>query len=348
MQPNRVPQILGVCAVAAFAACTGLTRAPDDDLMQQARALFKPLPADFGDAQHPLSPERVALGKMLFFDPRVSLDGTTNCAKCHQPFLYGADGLSKAIGVKDRTGRRNAPTVLNTALQLSQHWNGDRADVEDQAMKALLGPASFGNPDYPAAMAKLAAIPGYRPSFEKVFPSEKEPVTPENWAKAIGAYVRTLASPSPFDSYLKGEAGALSAREQSGLRKFIANGCAGCHNGVGVGGAMYAKFGVFEDYSKATGSKTLDPGRIEVTKDPGDQHVFKVPPLRNVAKTPPYFHDGSVESLPEAVRIMARIQLGKTLSDGDVGDIVAFLGSLTGTLPRDFVTMPELPAAPFR
>lgn len=348
MQPNRVPQILGVCAVAAFAACTGLTRAPDDDLMQQARALFKPLPADFGDAQHPLSPERVALGKMLFFDPRVSLDGTTNCAKCHQPFLHGADGLSKAIGVKDRTGRRNAPTVLNTALQLSQHWNGDRADVEDQAMKALLGPASFGNPDYPVAMAKLAAIPGYRPSFEKVFPSEKEPLTPENWAKAIGAYVRTLVSPGRFDEYLSGDARALTPREREGLRKFIGTGCAACHGGAGLGGGMYQKFGVFEEYWKSTGSKALDRGRIEVTNDPADLYVFKVPPLRNVAKTPPYFHDGSVESLPEAVRIMARIQLGKTLPDGDVSDIVAFLESLTGSLPKDFVTLPELPSAPFR
>lgn len=348
MQRHRMPEILGACALAALTACAALNRTADDDLMRQARALFKPLPADFGDAQHPLAPERVALGRMLFFDTRISLDGTTSCAKCHQPFLYGTDGLSKAIGVKDRTGRRNAPTVLNTALQVSQHWNGDRADVEDQAMKALLGPASYGNPEYAAAMAKIGAIPGYRATFEKVFAGEKNPVTPENWARAIGAYVRTLASPGHFDEYLGGDARALTAREQDGLRKFIVAGCAACHSGVGLGGAMYQKFGVFEEYPKATGSKTLDRGRIEVTNDPADLYIFKVPPLRNVAKTPPYFHDGSVESLPEAVRIMARIQLGKTLPDGDVDDIVAFLGSLTGTLPRDFITLPELPAAPFR
>jgi cytochrome c peroxidase len=343
-----MPEILGACAIAALAACAGLNRTPDDDLMRQARALFNPLPADFADAQHPLAPERVALGKMLFFDPRISLDGTTSCAKCHQPFLHGTDGLSKAIGVKDRTGRRNAPTVLNAAFQVSQHWNGDRADVEDQAMKALRGPASYGNPEYAAAMAKIGAIPGYRSTFEKVFTGEKDPVTPENWARAIGAYVRTLVSPSRFDEYLGGDARALDSREREGLRKFIGVGCAACHGGVGLGGAMYQKFGVFEEYSKATGSKAIDRGRIEVTNDPADLYVFKVPPLRNVAKTPPYFHDGSVESLPETVRIMARIQLGKTLSDGDVGDIVAFLGSLTGTLPGNFVTLPELPAAPFR
>jgi cytochrome c peroxidase len=345
---RQLPGTLIACGFVALAACAGLAPSDSDtDLLQQARAIFKPLPAHFGDAEHPVTPERVVLGRMLFFDTRISLDGTSGCARCHQPFLYGTDGLAKVIGVKDRMGRRNAPTVLNAALQISQHWNGDRASPEDQAMKSLLGPPSFGNPDYAAAMARINAIPGYRASFEKVFPGEKEPVTPENWAKAIGAYVRTLVTPDPFDAFLNGDANALSPRQQTGLRKFITTGCAGCHGGVGLGGGTYQKFGIFEEYWKATGSKTLDRGYIEVTNDPAHLYFFKVPPLRNVAMTPPYFHDGSVASLSEAVKIMARLQLGKTPSDEDVGDIVAFLNSLTGKLPKDFVTVPILPAAAF-
>jgi len=196
-------------------------------------------------------------------------------------------------------------------------------------------------------MAKLRAIPGYREPFAKAFPDQAEPITAQNWGTAIGAYERTLVTPSPFDAWLAGDDHVLSPAAQAGLKAFIETGCAGCHNGVGVGGAMYQKFGVQEDYWKATGSREIDKGREDVTKVPTDTYVFKVPSLRNVAMTPPYFHDGSVVRLAEAVRVMARVQLGKTLPDGTVQDIVAFLESLTGPLPADFATEPVLPAAAF-
>ncbi len=214
-------------------------------------------------------------------------------------------------------------------------------------MQALIGPPSFGDPDYASAMAKLKAIPGYAERFATAFPNEKDPLTPENWGKAIGAYERTLVTPSPFDAYLTGDAQALSPAQEAGLREFVQTGCAACHNGVGIGGGMFQKFGLVEDYWKATGSPEPDKGRFDVTHNPADMYVFKVPSLRNVARTPPYFHDGSVATLPEAVRVMARVQLGKTLADDQVGRIVTFLESLTGKLPPEFAEPPELPAAAF-
>jgi cytochrome c peroxidase len=211
----------------------------------------------------------------------------------------------------------------------------------------LIGSFSFINPDYASAMARLKAIPGYADLFRKEFPGDPDPVTPDNWAKAIGAFERTLVTPSRFDAFLAGDARALSPEERAGLRKFIDTGCIACHNGADVGGGIFQKFGVVEDYWTATGSQQPDKGRFDVTHDPRDTYVFKVPSLRNVAMTPPYFHDGSVRSLPEAVRIMAKVQLGRALSDQDTADIVAFLGSLTGKLPQRFVDAPILPASGF-
>lgn len=317
----------------------------DEALLKQAQEVFKPLPKDMGTAEFPITPDRVKLGRLLFFDPRISLDGTVSCSKCHQPSLYGTDALAKPIGVKDRENPRNAPTVLNAALQLAAHWRGDRLNVEDQATKALIGPPSFGEPDFQAAMVKIKAIPSYPEMFRKAFPGSQDPITPENWGKAIGAYERTLVTPSPFDAYLAGNNRALSAAAREGLRKFIDIGCTGCHSGVDVGGGTYQKFGVAEDYWRETHSQTIDKGRFEVTNNPADMYLFKVPSLRNVAMTPPYFHDGSVATLPEAVQVMAKVQLGKNLSKQDVDAIVTFLGSLTGSLPRDFEAVPVLPAA---
>ena len=192
----------------------------------------------------------------------------------------------------------------------------------------------------------MARIAGYASLFKAAFPDEPHPMTLRNIAKAVGAYERTLVTPSPFDAYLAGNREALPPAARTGLEKFINTGCVACHNGVGVGvgGGMYQKFGVVEDYWKATGSNPIDKGRIDVTKDPADLYVFRVASLRNVAMTPPYFHDGSVATLPEAVKVMARVQLGVTLSDADTRDIVAFLESLTGELPANFATAPVLPS----
>jgi cytochrome c peroxidase len=323
---------LGVGAVSQAAG--------DDALLKDARRLFAPLPKDMATAQRPITPALVELGRALFFEPRASVDGTTSCARCHAPQLYGSDALTKSHGNHDKIGARNAPTVLNTALQIKQHWSGNREDVEDQATRALTGAGSFGNPDFDAPMARLKAIAGYQPLFNAAFPGDENPVTAANWGRAIGAYERTLVSRSRFDDFLEGKEDALSASERAGLRTFIDTGCVTCHNGVGVGGGEFKKFGVVEDYWKATGSEKIDEGRATDTKKPEDKFLFKVPLLRNVAMTGPYFHDGSVGSLEAAVRIMAKVQLGATPGDKDVQDIVAFLGSLTGPLPANYATAP--------
>jgi cytochrome c peroxidase len=324
------------------------SEAADPTLRAQAKTLFASLPKDMGTADHPLTPARIRLGRLLFFEPRVSVDGTVSCGRCHQPALYGTDALPKSIGAAHRTHPRHSQTVLNAALQFVQHWRGDRTSVEDQAVKALTGPPAYGNPTFASAMAALQAIPGYEALFAQAFPGETGPITPDNWGKAIGAYVRTLVTPAPFDAFLDGDDRALSAAAQAGLRTFIQVGCATCHAGAGVGGGTYRRFGLTEDYWKATGSAAIDKGRFDVTQDPLDLYVFKVASLRNVAMTPPYFHDGSVATLPDAVRVMARVQLGRRLAEAEVNDIVAFLESLTGAVPAEFAAMPALPAAGYR
>jgi len=340
VRPLVLVGILFSIVVAAEAA--------DTRLRTQTQSLFKALPKDMASVDTPLTPEKVKLGRLLYFETRASSDNTVSCARCHQPALFGTDALPKAIGAEHRPNPRNAPTVLNAGIQFVQHWRGDRTSVEDQATKALIAPPSFGNPSYESAMAKLKAIPGYAALFAQAFPGQTDPVTADNWGLAIGAYMRTLVTPSPFDAFLAGDDRALSPAAQAGLRSFMQIGCVGCHNGVGVGGSMYQKFGLVEDYWKATASPSIDKGRFDVTQDTVDTYVFKVPSLRNVAMTPPYFHDGSVSTLPAAVRVMARVQLGRTLADREVADIVAFLESLTGRLPADFVTAPRLPAASAR
>jgi cytochrome c peroxidase len=224
------------------------------------------------------------------------------------------------------------------------HWRGDRTNLEDQVFQALTSPITSGQPDEKAVIDRLTRIPGYAPLFKAAFPDDPQPMALRNIATAVGAYERTLVTPSPFDVFLAGNQEALPPAAKAGLEKFINTGCVACHNGVGVGGGMYQKFGVVEDYWKATGSDPIDKGRFDVTKDPNDLYVFRIASLRNVAMTPPYFHDGSVATLPGAVKVMARVQLGVTLSDAETGDIVAFLESLTGELPVNFATAPVLPA----
>jgi cytochrome c peroxidase len=187
---------------------------------------------------------------------------------------------------------------------------------------------------------RIVRIPGYASLFKAAFPGDAQPVTLVNIAKAIGAYERTLVTPSPFDAYLKGDVSALTPTQRTGLTRFIEVGCVTCHNGVGVGGGMYQKFGIVEDYWVVTHSQPVDKGRADVTKDPADEYVFRVASLRNVTKTPPYFHDGSVATLPEAIRVMGRIQLGINLNETDIDQITTFLDSLAGELPKDFATAP--------
>ncbi len=344
-----------LCAIALMAGAAALTAADtEDELLARAQQLFKPLPADASTPQRPITPARVALGRALFFETRISSDGKGSCGGCHNSYFYGTDALPRSAGISGKIIPRNAPTVFNTALQFVQHYGGNRVDVEEQAVKALVSPLAYGNADYAAAEARLRAIPGYRAMFEKAFPGEAEPVTAENWGKAIGAYERTLITPAPFDRFLKGDKSALSAAAKQGLDKFIATGCAGCHSGALLGGTMFQKFGLTLNYWELTGSpeidlfKGRDKGRFQDTKNEADAFMFKVQQLRNVAMTPPYFHDGSVVQLGDAVRIMAKLQLGRDLAENDVTDIVAFLETLTGEVPEQFAAVPNLPAAAYK
>lgn len=316
-------------------------------LLKTAQAKFSPLPADMATPARPIKAEQVNLGRHLFFEPRVSVDGTVSCSRCHLPALYGADGLPRSHGALTNVLKRNAPTVFNAALQFKAHWDGVNDDVEMQAHRALTGPG-FANPDAANALKKLKEIDGYRELFEKAFPDAKELVTLDQWSTAIGAYERILVSPSRFDDYLRGSATALTATERQGLRKFIEVGCADCHLGANLGGTKFEKFGVASDYWMATKSKEIDKGRFDLTHAKDDLYVFKVPSLRNVEMTPPYFHDGSVDDLRSVVRIMSQVQLGQNVNDQDLESIIAFLKSLTGPIPATFREAPLLPAAGFQ
>ncbi len=317
---------------------------PDEDLIARAKAVFGPLPASMPSADNPITPEKVRLGNILFFESRISVDRTVSCAKCHPPALHAADGLRKAVGNHCKENPRNSPTIVNAASQISAHWIGNRTDVEDQARQAVTGPPAFGMPDNASVEKVLRGMPEYIALFKAAFPNDKEPVTVENFARAVGAFERTLMTPGPFDDFMQGKATALTEQQKRGLRTFLDTGCMTCHFSPYLGGQMYQKFGVFEPYQKYTKSATVDEGRFAVTKNEADKFVFKVPVLRNVAMTPPYFHDGSVDRLADAVVIMAKVQLGRDLAAAQADDISAFLHSLTGKMPESLMKAPVLPA----
>ena len=335
--------IIFVISILFFAGMS-LGSNGDEELLKQAKQIFSPLPQTMVSEKNPITPEKVKLGKILFYETRISVDGTVSCARCHPIGLYAADGLKKSIGNNCKVNPRNAPTLFNAAGQISAHWIGNRLDVEDQARQSVTGPPSFGMPSNEAVEAKLKGIPGYTELFKNAFPGESSPVTVDNFAKAVGAFERTLVTPSRFDSYLKGDPTALKEKEKRGLKVYMDADCATCHSGPYVGGQMYQKFGFLEPYWKYTKSDPIDEGRYAVTKNEADKYVFKVPILRNVAKTPPYFHDGSVDKLEEAVWIMGKTQLNQELTKEEIEEIVAFLKSLTGVIPNEALEIPLLPS----
>ena len=316
----------------------------DENLLKQANKSFDPLPQAMVSDKNPITPEKVKLGKMLFYETRISVDGTVSCSRCHPISLYAADGLRKSIGNNSKVNPRNAPSVFNAAGQISEHWIGNRINVEDQAKQSVIGPPSFGMPSYEAMVKRLEKIKEYVTLFKAAFPADNHPITVDNFAKSVGAFERTLVTPSPFDAFLKGKMAALKERQKTGLKTYMGVGCVMYHFGSLIGGQTYQKFGVFEPYWKYTKSEPIDEGRYVVTKNEADKYVFKVPIHRNVAKTPPYFHDGSVDKLGDAVWIMGKLQLGKDLDKCQVEEIVAFLNALTGEIPEDVLKVPLLPS----
>ncbi|NLF54223.1 MAG: c-type cytochrome [Thauera phenolivorans] len=278
--------------------------------------------------------EKAALGEALFHSRLLSHDGSIACASCHSPEAGGGDGRPHSVGVGGAVGEINAPSVLNAALGLAQFWDGRAATLEEQVAGPIHEPHEMGS-SWEEVLARLAADPPLRARFDRIYPHEG--ISPATVADAISHYERSLVPvDADFDRYLRGDERAISATAREGFARFKAFGCASCHQGVGVGGNMYQRFGVMGDYFADRGGVTeADLGRYRVTGRDEDRHVFKVPSLRNVALTAPYFHDGSAATLDEAIRVMARYQLGREIGEDDRRLIAAFLESLTGRVaPR--------------
>ena len=302
-------------------------------------AMFAPLPAVMTVAGQPApTAAQVDLGRRLYHETRLSNGHDVSCNSCHALNAYGADGRRVSFGSAGHTGGRNSPTVYNAAGHVAQFWDGRAKSVEEQAKGPVLNPVEMGMPDSAAVLAHLRESPEYRAAFRAAFPNDREPVTYDNVGRAIGAFERGLVTPARWDRYLQGDATALTPDEQRGLATFVRAGCAGCHNGVYVGGSSFQKVGLRQPWPAKA-----DSGRVKVTQNASDLYVFKVPSLRNVEKTGPYFHDGSVASLDSAIRMMGRYQIGRDLTDGQVRDIRAWLGSLTGTLPVEYIAQPPQP-----
>jgi cytochrome c peroxidase len=314
------------------------TRAPPGEFDPLLLAPFQPVPATAESRENPITEERVTLGRILYFDPRLSKNHDVSCETCHRLGKYGVDNEPTSVGHAGQRGKRNAPTVYNAAIHFRQFWDGRSPDVEAQAKGPMMNPVEMAMPNEARIVETLRSMPGYVDAFKRAFPGEKDPVTLDNAAKAIGAFERKLLVPSRWDDFLRGNRAALRSDEIVGLRQFVDVGCQTCHFGPGMGGGMFQKFGLVMPWRD-----TRDLGRFELTKQDSDRMVFKVPSLRNVDKTAPYYHDGSIATLEEAVRLMGRHQLGKELSEPDVASIVTFLGSLTGPLPTEYLEKPPLP-----
>lgn len=317
-------------ALAAFPAHAQDGAIDNDDLRSEAEAYFESIP------DTPVSPdgteltaERVNLGAMLFFDPRMSRSGLFSCQSCHNVGMGGVDGLETSIGHGWQQGPRNSPTVLNAVFNIAQFWDGRAPDLAAQAKGPVQAGVEMNNtPDN--LIATLISMPGYVDAFKAAYPDQVDPISFDNFADAIGAFEATLITPgSRFDRFLTGDNDAMTEQEKRGLLAFMDTGCAGCHGGVNFGGQDYYPFGLIE----RPGGTVLpegDRGRFTVTETASDEYVFRAAPLRNIALTAPYFHSGVVWDLAEAVEVMSTAQLGTELSDDQVADIVAFLGTLTG------------------
>ncbi|RGP35327.1 cytochrome-c peroxidase [Pseudotabrizicola alkalilacus] len=312
-----------------------------DALRDRAAAEFKPLPSTIPAVKdNPVTPEKIELGKALFFDPRLSASGVFSCASCHNLATGGDDNMETSVGHGWQKGPRNSPTVLNAVLNEAQFWDGRADDLAAQAKGPIQAGVEMANTPEQVEVT-LKSMPQYVAWFTAAFPAEPDPVNFDNMAKAIEAFEATLITPAPFDAWLNGDDNAMSEDAKAGLTLFMDKGCSSCHSGVNVGGHGYYPFGLIEK----PGAEILPPGdkgRFAVTETVDDEYVFRASPLRNIALTAPYFHSGKVWDLAVAVEVMAESQLGEQLAPEETAQLVAFLDSLTGTLPP--VTLPVLPA----
>jgi cytochrome c peroxidase len=297
---------------------------------------FVPARATIADAEP--SPAKLELGRMLYHEKRLSKSQEVSCNSCHQLDRYGVDSEATSKGHNGQRGGRNAPTVFHAAGHFGQFWDGRAATVEEQALGPILNPLEMAAPSEKYVVQVLASMPQYVAAFKKAFPTEKDPLSFVNVGRAIGAFERKLTTRARWDDYLEGKTTALSDQEVEGLKLFTNLGCMGCHTGEFLGGSMYEKVGAVEPWP---GQK--DQGRYDLTRRDADRMLFKVPTLRNISETGPYFHDGSAKTLPEAVTLMGRHQLGLQLDAAEVDAIVTWLNSLKGELPTAYIASPELP-----
>ncbi len=345
--PTRLLLLLGLSA--ALSACKGKEQAPKPAApaapaseIRQARALFSALPARFDLPGQPATPEQITLGRLLYFDPRMSLGQTLSCNSCHRVDRAGVDGERFSKGHLGKLGGRNSPSVFNAAGQIAQFWDGRAPTVEEQAKGPVLNPVEMAMPDPTYVLTVLRSIPGYVTAFQAAFPGENEPINYDNFGRAIGAFERGLVTPTRFDRLLAGQDDAPNPEERAGLAQFISSGCSGCHQGPLVGGGMFMKLGLMRPYAN-----TADIGREGFTKNEADRYYFKVPSLRNVTRTAPYFHDGSITELSAAIQEMGRLQLDVELSAQQIASIIKFLETLSGDPPASEIVVPaQLPSGP--
>ncbi len=324
--------------VLALAAGSALA---EDTLMQDAQAQFQPVPAQAPAIKgNEATPDKIELGKMLYFEPRLSKSALISCNTCHNVGLGGADFQQTSTGHGWKQGPRNSPTVFNSVFNVAQFWDGRAKDLAEQAK----GPIQAGvemNSTPENVVKTLNSMPEYVALFKKAFPGDKDPVSFDNMAKALEVFEATLITPDArFDTFLKGDAKALSDVEKEGLQLFMANECVSCHGGVNMGGDDYYPLGVVSKPREEIIAG--DKGRFAITEAKDDEFAFKSPSLRNIELTPPYFHSGVVWSLEESIEVMNDSQVGADLKEGDIGKIAAFLRTTTGKQPQ--VVHPILPA----
>jgi cytochrome c peroxidase len=275
--------------------------------------------------------EKVLLGRRLYHDTILSGDGTISCASCHMLDHGGAEPRKTSTGIKGQIGPINSPTVLNSAYNFVQFWDGRAKDLQEQAEGPVANPIEMGA-NWDEVVEKIKKDGEYAAAFNKIY---DDGVTKNNVTDSIAEYEKSLITPSRFDKFLRGDESAITDQEKKGYATFKEVGCTACHTGIIAGGTMFQKMGLVKDYfaDRGTPITEADLGRFNVTKNPADKHFFKVPTLRNVELTPPYLHDGSRETLEETVQVMGKYQLGRDLTDEQVKNLVAFLKSLTGELP---------------
>jgi len=332
--------VLGVLATACSpanqdeeaAARPSVPATSDNDFPEWALGLIPPLKSP-QLASSPAADAQVALGRALYNETLLSKDRDVSCNSCHPLSEWGTASRLAPSGVARCNSRLDIPSVYNAAVEVDLFWDGRAHSVEEQARESIRSPLEMAMPDESTAVARLKASGKYAAAFRAAFPQDQDPLTFANIARALGAFERGLVTPSRWDEFLGGNKEAVTPQEKQGFATFVNKGCSDCHNGMAVGGRMYQVAGEVRPWPLQS-----DSGRFAATHEAEDLFVFRVPPLRNIEKTGPYFDTGVITDLAEAVRLMARYQRGINLSEEEVGQIVAWLRTLTGTIPSEYVT----------